>query len=263
MKKYPDKPESFDDIVFEHRNKDYGAYELRKSYSKRGNIAMTIAMFIVFVMVGLPLLSNLLNRNEQSNWIEQNTLVEFITIKDRIDVPPIPEIPDAPVDVKQVKFRSPEIVDSLSNDDDIIATNDDLLKNSVNKPVDTTSVNNYVYDDKDDFKTPDDDTHDIIDLSEKPMFPGGDGELFKYIVEHVVYPTQAQETGIQGTVYIRFVVTKTGKVGETQVYKAADPLLNEAAVDVIKSMPDWSPGKINGNPVNSWFIVPIKFKLEE
>jgi len=260
MKNSKNFPESFDDIVFENRNKEYGAYDLRKKYAKRGNVALSIALFVVFVLVGLPLLSSYMKQNSNLRSIEFDKTIILSDFKDHVEAPPIPPAPPTPPDIKQIKFTRPVIVDSLTDKDEIMDINDNLLKNANNQPVDTTThqdiVDTYVPDDLDINKN-----HEIIELTEMPLFPGGDAELFKYIVSNVDYPTQARENGIQGTVYIRFVVTKTGNIGETQVYKPADPILNKAALDVVKSLPKWTPGKKDGNPVNVWFIVPIKFQL--
>jgi len=99
-------------------------------------------------------------------------------------------------------------------------------------------------------------------LDVKPVYPGGDKELIKYIVTNTVYPKIAKEKGIQGTVYVRFVITKTGEVAQPKVMRAADPLLEEEAIRVVKSLPKWKPGEKEGKPVNVWFIIPVKFKLQ-
>jgi periplasmic protein TonB len=94
---------------------------------------------------------------------------------------------------------------------------------------------------------------------EKPSFPGGDAQLLKYISENTRYPNT--EADVEGTVYIKFVITKTGEIGQTIVMRTADSLLDEEAIRVVKSLPKWEPAKIKGEPVNSWFIVPVKFKM--
>jgi protein TonB len=260
MKNIKKNTESLDDIIFENRNKEYGAYELRKHYSKRGNIALSIALFIVFVMVGLPLLSSYMKQNSFFNHLENSTTIELSTFEDIIDPPPPPP-PPIPIDTKEIKFRPPVIVDTLTNDDVVIDINDNLLSNINNIPVDTVTHRDLIMIDvKDDIG--DNTNYEKFDITEQPMFPGGEDELLRYLTQHVDYPPLAQEYGIEGTVYIRFVVTKTGDIGETLVLKPADPILNDEAVKVVKSLPQWTPGKKNGNPVNVWFIVPIKFQLQ-
>jgi periplasmic protein TonB len=252
--------ESFDDIVFENRNKDYGAYELRKHYSRRGNIALSISILFVLIAVGAPLIANIMKHQTSLTIVDIGGPAVLDGVPDeKPDVPKLPEPPKPDFD-KDVKFDTPEIVDSVKEDIEL-GTVDDMLMNANKLPVDTsTRLIEYVekVDDLDE-KIYD----DIIVLTERPEFPGGDNELMKYLSEHVTYPVLAVENRIQGTVYIRFVVTKTGDVGETTVYKASDPLLNEEALRVVKSLPKWTPGKMNGFPVNVWFLVPIKFRLQD
>jgi len=94
---------------------------------------------------------------------------------------------------------------------------------------------------------------------QRATFPGGYAKMFKYIDEHIKFPNMY--CSIEGKVYVRFVVTKTGEIEQTKVIRAVDPLLDEEAIRVVNSLPKWEPAKIKGELVNSWFIVPVKFKL--
>ncbi|MEA2042622.1 MAG: energy transducer TonB [Bacteroidota bacterium] len=106
------------------------------------------------------------------------------------------------------------------------------------------------------------DTQVFVVVEKMPEFKGGQLALRKYIAENMEYPVVAQENDIQGTVYIRFVVKKNGKVGEVQLQRGVDPLLDDEAIRVIKTLPDFTPGRQGGKPVNVWFSVPVKFKLQ-
>jgi TonB family protein len=99
-------------------------------------------------------------------------------------------------------------------------------------------------------------------LDEKPSFPGGDDGLTSYLAKHTVYPREAKNRGIEGKVYVRFVVTKSGKIGEADVMRTVDALLEMEAIRVVKSLPKWTPGKKNGKPVDVWLIIPIDFRLK-
>jgi TonB family protein len=96
----------------------------------------------------------------------------------------------------------------------------------------------------------------------KPEYPGGETALMEYIFKKLKYPVKAYTNKITGTVYLRFVVTKTGDIGEILVMKSAHPLLDNEAIRVVRSMPAWKPGKIDGLPVDVWFIIPIKFSTQ-
>lgn len=98
-------------------------------------------------------------------------------------------------------------------------------------------------------------------VEDKPIFPGGDAALMKFIGEKTKYPEIAKENGIQGRVFIQFVINKYGKVTRVQVAKGVDPYLDAEALRVVKLLPNWSPGKQRGKPVPVTFVVPINFKL--
>jgi protein TonB len=101
----------------------------------------------------------------------------------------------------------------------------------------------------------------FVYVKNMPEFPGGQLALRRYISEHVVYPAVARENGIQGTVYLRFEVTKSGTIGKVQLQKGVDPLLDEEAIRVIKELPKFKPGEQNGKKVNVWYSIPVTFKL--
>ena len=253
--------ESFDDIVFENRNQEYGAYELRKKYSKRGTIALAISLLILIFAVGVPLIANIIKQRDYKKYLERTSVAEMTNIKEvkRDEVAPPPPPPPPPA-VKEIKFVAPKIVDSLTTQEVELASTDDLSLAANAGSVDTAKVVEEVIVEE---KAPVvEQIFESFAIQEKPAFPGGDAELMKYVAEHTKYPTAALENGIEGTVYIRFVVTRSGEVGEAKVLRAVDPLLEEEALRVVKSMPKWTPGKNNGNPVNVWFIIPVKFMLQ-
>lgn len=95
-----------------------------------------------------------------------------------------------------------------------------------------------------------------------PNFPGGDVELRKFIAKNVIYPTEAVEKGIQGRVYVNFVVDDTGKVIHVGIARGVHELIDEEAIRVVSSMPDWTPGMQRGKYVNVEYTVPINFVLD-
>lgn len=101
----------------------------------------------------------------------------------------------------------------------------------------------------------------FIHVKNMPEFPGGTLALRKWIGKHVNYPAVARENGIQGTVYLRFEVKKNGQVGQVQMQKGVDPLLDDEAKKVIQSLPKFKPGEQNGRKVRVWFSIPVTFKL--
>jgi TonB family protein len=99
-------------------------------------------------------------------------------------------------------------------------------------------------------------------VDEMPVFPGGDAGLLNYISVNTKYPKEAKEKGIQGQVFVRFIVKEDGTVSDVSILKSANPLLDSEAVRVVSTLSNFKPGKFNGNEVPVWFIVPITFALK-
>lgn len=101
----------------------------------------------------------------------------------------------------------------------------------------------------------------FVSVEEKPMYPGGDAALLKFISENTIYPIIAKENSIQGKVFIQFIIDKEGKVANVKVAKGVDPNLDAEALRVVNMMPKWTPGKQRGVNVNVSYIIPINFYL--
>lgn len=99
-------------------------------------------------------------------------------------------------------------------------------------------------------------------VENQPEFPGGEAELYKFIRDNVKYPQLAKETGIQGTVYVQFVVEKDGKISNVKALRKIGGGCDEEAVRVVKSMPTWKPGSQRGRTVRVSFTLPVKFTLQ-
>lgn len=108
-----------------------------------------------------------------------------------------------------------------------------------------------------------DSTISIGTVEEKPEFPGGESALIEFISTNVQYPEDAKNKGIQGKVFVSFVINKNGKVVEPKIMKGVDPLLDNEALRVISLMPDWKPGTQKGKTVNVSYVLPINFKLQK
>lgn len=98
-------------------------------------------------------------------------------------------------------------------------------------------------------------------IEDMPEFPGGQGELMKYLRNNVKYPAEAQKKKIEGRVIVTFVVNKKGRITHPTVVRSAHPLLDAEALRVVKRMPKWTPGRMNGEPVNVKYALPVTFKL--
>ena len=118
----------------------------------------------------------------------------------------------------------------------------------------------FVYIEKTKDNTTDNHVYQVVEVM--PEFPGGETSLRKFIADSVKYPIEAQENGIQGKVYITFVVNKEGKVTDAKVVRGVDPSLDKEALRVVNNLPIWKPGKQDGNKVNVNYTVPISFVLK-
>ena len=102
----------------------------------------------------------------------------------------------------------------------------------------------------------------FVEVENTPEFPGGNDALMNFIASNVKYPQVAKENGITGKVFVQFVVSKDGSVKNVTIARGVDKLLDEEALRVIKSLPNWTPGKNRGVAVNVQFTIPINFQLK-
>lgn len=105
------------------------------------------------------------------------------------------------------------------------------------------------------------DSHENLE-DQDPSFPGGDAACFEWIKDNIKYPTEAIEKGIEGRVIVQFVVIKDGKITNEKVVRSVDPLLDEEALRVIRSMPDWIPAKRDRQNIDLLFTLPLTFRLQ-
>ena len=263
------------DLVFEGRNKAYGAFELRQSSPKRHNIAMIIIIVVAVIAFSVPALIRFVTPEKvEEAKTEVTTLSKLpeAEVKKNEDLKPLaPETPPPPPLKSSIKFTAPVIKkDEEVSEEDEIKSQDELAKNdkvaiSIADVKGNDEINGA---DIADFKevvrpeAPKEEKEVPYQAVEQmPQFPGGDAELMKYIQDHLKYPVIAAENGIQGRVIVRFVVSKTGEIQDVTVLRGVDSSLDKEAVRVIKSMPKWIPGKQNGNNVAVYFTVPVMFKL--
>ena len=263
------------DLVFEGRNKAYGAFELRQSSPKRHNIAMIIIIVVAVIAFSVPALIRFVTPEKVEEAMTEVTTLSKLPeaeVKKNEDLKPLaPETPPPPPLKSSIKFTAPVIKkDEEVSEEDEIKSQDELAKNdkvaiSIADVKGNDEINGA---DIADFKevvrpeAPKEEKEVPYQAVEQmPQFPGGDAELMKYIQDHLKYPVIAAENGIQGRVIVRFVVSKTGEIQDVTVLRGVDSSLDKEAVRVIKSMPKWIPGKQNGNNVAVYFTVPVLFKL--
>jgi periplasmic protein TonB len=249
------RAENIDDIVFAHRNKKYGAYEIRKMYKK--NVTRSLFLVLLFtIIISLTPLIRAINSNLSNKIINETIEAKLLKIEnyiEKITPPPPPPLSNNSIE-KKVKYDRPEVVDSVIGDINI-KTNDDLIDH-------IKSVEPDDYKDEPPVIKPIDIVVDFYKIEEKPEFPGGDLGLIEWIINNTIYPVDAKKEGITGKVYVSFIIDKDGNVTDVALLNRVDPNLDKEALRVVSSMPVWKPGKQGGERVKVAFQLPIKFTLK-
>jgi protein TonB len=250
---------AFDDIVFEIRNKEYGAYRLRKKYSRNVFIATLLGIIIIATAIITPYLNakaleSRAKREERQVEIKMENLDQPT---DLVAPPPAPPPPPQET-VQQAKYVPPVVVDSVKPEEAVqLMTADDAQIEVQNE-----DVVEYVEPMKEEVQEEETEPEPFVVVEESPMFPGGELALLQYIKEHTNYPEVAKENNIQGKVTVRFCVTSKGAINQVSVLKGVDPELDEEAMRVVSTLPAFKPGKQGGKPVPVWYMVPIIFSLK-
>ena len=272
------------DLVFEGKNKDFGAYVIRTDSSRRHNKAVlwTIIGSIIFGLLAF-------------GYVKANQYLEERRLADQagqegvfIDITPDAEEPEPEQEI--LEQEKPEVVEEVVSsvrvtelqivDDEKVRPEDEILsqdeKEATDKVFGQTNVDNG-QDDRMNFQTavnevvvekPVEEPKEVkteqvfITVEQMPQFPGGDAELMRYLQSHMNYPPMAAENNVQGRVVVQFVVDKTGRVGEVKVVRSVDRDLDKEAVRVCKSLPKFTPGRQNGQAVSVWYTLPVTFKLQ-
>ena len=252
----------FDEIVFEHRNKQYGAYELRKRYNRNMNIAFLIAMGVVVLAVGLPTIAKYFDNSAEEVLVKVTdvTLSDVPPPEDEPPIPPPPEEPE-PIVQEMIKFTPPEIVEEVVEED-------------IPPPVEVTEDTKVGDKDQEGEKildlpeetgtgiTEDDASKVFTIVEQQPHFPGGDEKLFEYLKKNMKYPQIAKEAHLSGTVHITFIVESSGQITDVKALRGLGGGLTEEAIRVVKAMPAWDAGRQNGRSVRVQCTLPVKFVLQ-
>ena len=259
MAKEKIKAPAFDDIVFENRNKEYGAYSLRKKYNRNVVIALIIGILILGTAVIAPYLNAKAAENKAKKAERQVEIkMENLDRPAEQVAPPPPPPPPPPDAVQQARYVPPVVVDSVKPEE----VSQLMSADQAQVEVQNAEVVEEVAVVAEEVKENVDDAEPFVVVEEMPMFPGGDAAIQKYIGDNVVYPEVAKENNIQGRVIVKFCVTPKGGVDQVSVLKGVDPELDAEVVRVVKTLPKFKPGKQGGKPVPVWYTIPINFQLK-
>jgi len=254
------KISDFDDLVFEHRNRDYGAYQLRKRYNRAILTGTIVASLLAIIAVMIPFLARPSSEKIISggNGYVQVRMENLQPPPEEIYVPPAPPPPDASKMPEKVEYVAPVVVDTVISIDQTLASTDEALASKDSEIIDATGSGFG-----DDLLSGGDGTGNeepLFIVEVMPTFKGGDLNKFReWVVKRINYPEEAIKNKIKGTVFLTFIVEKDGTVSNVTITKGVNPLLDEEAVKAISESPKWSPGLQRGQPVRVRFLIPLSF----
>lgn len=268
---------TLDEIVFEGRNKEYGAYFLRKNYAKyltrSSLIGIAIFSGAILAAWGFNKFGGKEEENLQAVEIDLSKLKEEKQEEKKPDIPPPPPPPEQKQpEVAQIKFLPPEPkADEEVKEEDpppkVEEVEKAVISNVTKEGVETEEIAAPPPPADEGVGKPAEveqpkEEEIFTTVEQNPEFPGGIKELYKYINSNIKYPSAAQRANISGKVFVKFVVEKDGSVGEVQILKGIGFGCDEEAQRVIKSLPKFSPGKQNGRNVRVWYTLPVSYVLE-
>jgi protein TonB len=245
-------------VVFANHNKEYGAFTLRRDYNKRLGLALALAIGVFVFAVGAPYIITKLGGEEEL--VEKKKKIVDVNLElfeeQPEEPPPPPEvIPPPQPQIETVQFVAVEAADQPV--DEPPPTQNDLQETTAGQ---TTQEGQNI-----DAPPPpppvEEEIFDLAAVQEQPEFPGGMEEMYKYLGRLQKYPDMEADAGIQGKVYVEFVVEKDGRVTDVKLKKGVSDGLDKEAMRLVKAMPPWNPGKMNGKSVKCRFVLPVKFTL--
>lgn len=246
-------------MVFAGRNQEYGAFTLRRDYVRGLLIAVAGSLLAFGIAIGTPKI--IASLGGEVEVVEAKKIVDvnldLFEEEDKKDEPPPPpvDIPPPPK-VETVQFTALEAVDEPVEEppptqdalaETIAATESQEGEKMPEAPPPPPPV--------------EEPTFDLASVQEQPEFPGGVEAMYKYLGKNTKYPQMEQDAGIQGKVYVEFVVSSSGAITDVTLKRGVSSGLDKEALRVVKAMPPWTPGKMNGKPVKVRYILPVSFIL--
>jgi len=254
MKRNENKVPKFDEIIFENRNMEYGAYDLRKRSKSVTSFSILIAVTICVALVTISFKTT--ERGTGSSVAATNVVAVLDNYDPNLIKVEPPAAPPAELE-KMIQNVAPEVVTDTSLVTSFIPISEELTRLITDGDVNDTIMS--VIDEPEEITPAEPEPY--IRVEEMPEFPGGDKALLEFIGKNLNYPQEARDNNIAGRVYIQFVVQPDGSVGRVNVLKGVDPIIDNEAVRVVGLLPKMKPGKQNGVPVPVWYSVPVTFQL--
>lgn len=259
--------ETRNDLVFADRNKAYGAYEIRRRYGRTVAVSLGITILAFGILVAVPVIIDYINSQKEEEVAAVDITPTDLTAPPPVDEtePPPPPPPPPPV-METVKFTPPVVTDEeVKEDPPPVQTEETPQISTVTQ--EGTGNEEIIIPEETGPAVVEPAADQIFTVVEQgAQFPGGEAAMQKWIANRIDqkgYPAMEKEAGISGTAYVTFVVEKDGSITDIKLLRgvAGGPGYNKLAMDVVKEMPSWKPGKQNGHEVRVQFNLPIRFTL--
>ncbi len=272
------------DIVFDGKNKAFGAYEMREGSTKRHTRAVIIVLASLVVILVLLILSisGVFTRADEEG-------PDAATEQELATFAPEEVIEEEEIE-EQVQFEEPEEIiqpEEVANEQRVtelmivedenfdkekeVKDKTEVMENEAQAGAmditeGTNDLNKQIVRDEviaEEPKAPEPEkVYTMAMVEQKPEFPGGEAAMYKWLGDHITYPAQASEEGVQGRVVVQFDISKTGSIENVKVVRGRHQALDKEAVRLVKAMPKWQPGRNNGQPVKVTYTLPVTFKLQ-
>lgn len=275
------------ELVFEGKNKEFGAYELRKKSPKR-HIYSIISVIVGLIILGFMIwgVASYQKIKEEEEMLARAAEMQEAALAAEAEVEEEQE-----EEQEEIKYEEPEevveeavaaqMVTEISIEDVVdkereVKTVEDVMEDqsqigAVNQEgkIDVSQINDAV---KEVTVAPVAPKEEVVKkpepekifeaVEQQASFPGGNAALSRWLSNNLRYPELAQQNNIQGKVMVKFCVEKDGSISNPVIAKGVDKDLDKEAIRVVKKMPKWTPGKNNGVAVRSYFYLPVNFKLQ-
>lgn len=262
------------ELIFEGRNKKYGAYDMRSHTESRHRYAIVLiaAFFVALITVPTLIKTILPAKREQNVTVNSLADIKVETVEKKKKERPL-EIPRPLEPIPELKTTIKNVPPIIKPDEEVPADNEGLKSqkelltsaaaisiatvegtNEQGKDIadlDANQIKNVGYEDA-----------PLLYVPEMPLFPGGPSALAAFLKKNLKYPDLARDNGIQGQVILTFVVGIDGSISMITVLRSLDPDCDAEAIRVVKMMPKWAPGRQDSKPVRVQFTLPVRFSLK-
>lgn len=252
------------EIVFEGRNKSYGAYDLRKSVTKNTTKAFIIGTIIFAVLVSIPTIIRMIPDAQEDTTLDTKITAVKMPPKKEKPKENLPPPPPPPPKVDQVKFVKPVVAKAEDVVEEIVVIKDlenkNIGKETIKGDPDAELTVEPVGTGVAAVVEEDNTVYNVAGIEVKPDFPGGLEKFYAFVGKNYQAP---EEEGLKGKVYVTFVVEKDGSLTDIKVIRDIGYGTGKEAIRVLNKCPKWTPGEQNGKKVRCTFSLPINIQSAE